>query len=134
MKCSAWLRPCLLAILTALLVCGLPAWAQSVASAPAPATTAPATSTIAADTVLPVSGPSADEQAAGDASGTKTGTANDVVKADPSKGITLNDLVNQVGQNRIGINFTWTLVCGFLVMFMQAGFAIVETGLCRAKK
>ena len=31
------------------------------------------------------------------------------------------------------INFVWTLVCGFLVMFMQAGFALVETGLCRAK-
>ena len=27
----------------------------------------------------------------------------------------------------------WTLVTGFLVMFMQAGFAVVETGLCRAK-
>ncbi len=31
------------------------------------------------------------------------------------------------------INFVWTLVCGFLVMFMQAGFALLETGLCRAK-
>jgi Amt family ammonium transporter len=31
------------------------------------------------------------------------------------------------------INMVWTLVCGFLVMFMQAGFALVETGLCRAK-
>ena len=41
--------------------------------------------------------------------------------------------MNQAGQNRIAINFTWTLVAGFLVMFMQAGFAIVETGLCRAK-
>jgi Amt family ammonium transporter len=27
----------------------------------------------------------------------------------------------------------WTLVTGFLVMFMQAGFMFVETGLCRAK-
>ena len=27
----------------------------------------------------------------------------------------------------------WTLITGFLVMFMQAGFAAVETGLCRAK-
>ena len=27
----------------------------------------------------------------------------------------------------------WTLVTGFLVMFMQAGFAMVETGMCRAK-
>ena len=42
-------------------------------------------------------------------------------------------MVNQVGQNKIAINFTWTLVAAFLVMFMQAGFAIVETGLCRAK-
>ena len=42
-------------------------------------------------------------------------------------------MVNQVGQNKIAINFTWTLIAGFLVMFMQAGFAVVETGLCRAK-
>jgi Amt family ammonium transporter len=28
---------------------------------------------------------------------------------------------------------TWILVTGMLVMFMQAGFALVETGLCRAK-
>ncbi len=27
----------------------------------------------------------------------------------------------------------WVLLTGFLVMFMQAGFACVETGLCRAK-
>ena len=53
--------------------------------------------------------------------------------SDAKKGLTLADVVNQVGQNKIAINFVWTLVTGFLVMFMQAGFAIVETGLCRAK-
>ena len=42
-------------------------------------------------------------------------------------------LANVVGQNRIGINFVWTLIAGFLVMFMQAGFALVETGFTRAK-
>ncbi len=42
----------------------------------------------------------------------------------------LADLVNQ---NRLGINFMWTLVTGYLVMFMQAGFALVETGFCRQK-
>src|SRR4051812_44446754 len=31
------------------------------------------------------------------------------------------------------INFVWTLVAGFLVMFMQAGFALLETGMVRAK-
>ncbi len=42
-------------------------------------------------------------------------------------------LSDSVGQNRIAINLMWTLITGFLVMFMQAGFALVETGLCRAK-
>lgn len=30
-------------------------------------------------------------------------------------------------------DYVWVLVCGFLVFFMQAGFAMVETGFCRAK-
>ncbi len=38
-----------------------------------------------------------------------------------------------VGHNKIAINFVWTLLAGFLVMFMQAGFAMVETGFSRAK-
>jgi len=42
-------------------------------------------------------------------------------------------LADGVGHNRVSINFMWTLITGFLVMFMQAGFALVETGLCRAK-
>jgi len=77
--------------------------------------------------------PSADDLAKGDPSGTRTGTIADVVVSDTNKGLTLADTVNQVGQNRIAINFVWTLIAGFLVMFMQAGFAAVETGLCRAK-
>src|SRR5882757_1101761 len=126
---SAWLKPCLWAAIVVLLVCGLQAWVQGQTAAPS----APTPPSLAADAPIPVSGPSADDQAAGDPSGTKTGTANDVVHADPAKPLTLADVVNQAGQNRIAINFTWTLVTGFLVMFMQAGFAIVETGLCRAK-
>src|SRR5438552_10148454 len=35
--------------------------------------------------------------------------------------------------NTVAINFVWTLMTGFLVMFMQAGFAMVETGFTRAK-
>src|SRR5438445_269544 len=42
-------------------------------------------------------------------------------------------LADSVGHNRVAVNFMWTLITGFLVMFMQAGFAFVETGLCRAK-
>jgi len=127
----------------ALLFCGLTAWAQN--PAPAPATPAPAQATPAPaqaapgpamDTPLDVKAaqpPSTDELAKGDPGGIKTGTVSDVVAADTKKGLTLADIVNQAGQNRIAINFVWTLIAGFLVMFMQAGFALVETGLCRAK-
>ncbi len=42
-------------------------------------------------------------------------------------------LGNEIGKNRVAVNMMWTLLTGFLVMFMQTGFAMVETGLTRAK-
>jgi len=33
----------------------------------------------------------------------------------------------------VTLSVEWTLIASFLVMFMMAGFALVETGLCRAK-
>lgn len=138
-RCT-WLKPCLWAAIVALLVCGLPADAQSqtpAASAPAAAAPTPPPPAPAMDAPLDTKAaqpPSTDDLGAkGDAAGTSTGTVSDVVAADTKKGLTLADVVNQAGQNRIAINFVWTLVTGFLVMFMQAGFALVETGLCRAK-
>src|SRR5512141_2946727 len=77
--------------------------------------------------------PASSALADGDPGGTATGTVTDVPVSDAKAGLTLSDMANQVGQNKIGINFTWTLLCGFLVMFMQAGFAMVEAGLCRVK-
>ena len=77
--------------------------------------------------------PSTATLANGDPGGALTGTINDVPVSDAKAGVTLSDVANQVGQNKIGINFTWTLITGFLVMFMQAGFAMVEAGLCRVK-
>jgi hypothetical protein len=44
--------------------------------------------------------------------------------------LTMGDMA---GKNRVAINMMWTLLTGFLVMFMQAGFALVETGLTRYK-
>ncbi len=43
------------------------------------------------------------------------------------------DLAKSLGDTQTLVNMLWTLVAGFLVMFMQAGFALVETGLVRAK-
>lgn len=69
---------------------------------------------------------------AGDPSGNVTGTIKDV-PAVAAGNPTLQELGAQVGKNKIGINFVWVLLTGFLVMFMQAGFALVETGFTRAK-
>jgi Amt family ammonium transporter len=80
-----------------------------------------------------VAPPSADVRAKGDPDGNATGTVGDIAVSDAKKGLTLGDVLNQIGQNKIAINFVWTLITGFMVMFMQAGFALVETGLCRAK-
>jgi len=67
-----------------------------------------------------------------DPSGASTGTINDVAAATAGKP-TLEEVAQVAGHNRVAINFVWTLVAGFLVMFMQPGFAMVETGLTRAK-
>ena len=114
-------------------VCGPGGWAQSQSPPAASAQAAPAPKLDAPVTVGEASPPSAEELAKGDPGGSMTGTVNDIAVADAKKGLTLGDAVNQIGQNKVAINFVWTLIAGFLVMFMQAGFALVETGLCRAK-
>jgi Amt family ammonium transporter len=80
-----------------------------------------------------------------DPSGANSGGAADVVgatagapTADDMKKLATSEplaakLADVVGHNRVAINFVWTLVCGFLVMFMQAGFAMAETGFTQAK-
>jgi len=42
-------------------------------------------------------------------------------------------LADSVGHLRISTNFSWTLLTGYLVLFMQAGFALLTCGLVRKK-
>src|ERR1700692_2688757 len=42
-------------------------------------------------------------------------------------------LADSVGHVRIATNFAWTLNTGYLVLFMQAGFALLTCGLVRRK-
>src|SRR5216684_7313560 len=110
------------------------AYGQAAAPAAAPAANPPPPSASAAELKdAAAKAPTTDQLKAGDPGGSITGTINDVPPADSKVGVTLPDVANQVGQNKIAINFTWTLITGFLVMFMQAGFAMVESGLCRVK-
>ena len=76
--------------------------------------------------------PAAAPAAVPDPTGDNTGKASDVAVSDASAP-TLPEVMATVGHNKIAINLVWTLITGFLVMFMQAGFALVETGFCRAK-
>ena len=54
------------------------------------------------------------------------------VKVAPTQ-VGINELANETGHLGVSINFTWMLITGFLVLFMQVGFAFLVTGLTRAK-
>jgi Amt family ammonium transporter len=54
-------------------------------------------------------------------------------KGDVPSTLSTGDLYDRIAHNLFSINMVWAMVTGFLVMFMQAGFAMVETGMCRAK-
>jgi ammonium transporter, Amt family len=111
--------------------------------APTPAQ-APVAAPAAAAPAAPAAAPAAAAPVA-DPSGANTGVAGDIVggsanaptqdeldkmaKTEPMAA----KVADVVGHNKISINIVWTLVCGFLVMFMQAGFAMAETGFTRAK-
>jgi Amt family ammonium transporter len=84
-------------------------------------------------TVGNVSYVKADAPRSPDPTGANTGVAADITKADPKGAVTINDVAASAGHDKIALNLMWVLITGFLVMFMQAGFAMVESGLTRAK-
>lgn len=65
---------------------------------------------------------------AGDPSGAATGAKADYDVLYAGKAIK-----DAVGHNAISLNLMWVLLTGFLILFFQSGFALVETGFCRAK-
>jgi Amt family ammonium transporter len=120
------------------------AWGSTVrAEDPAPAASPAATAAAApAAAATPAPTPQQPDSVAYPP-GANAGTATDLawpipadstsVNPDGKGKVTNDELIANVAHNKISINLVWTLVTGFLVMFMQAGFALVETGLCRAK-
>ncbi len=115
--------------------------ATTPAAAEAPAAPAPAlpdyydghATDTNADGTVDENDPSKWPDAGGGAAGYwATPSAGPVGDDDPAA-MTPPKLYDRIVHNLFSINMVWTLVTGFLVMFMQAGFASVETGLCRAK-
>jgi Amt family ammonium transporter len=52
---------------------------------------------------------------------------------EPATPPTLQELADQVAAVQKNADMVWTILCAALVFFMQAGFAMVETGFTRAK-
>jgi Amt family ammonium transporter len=70
----------------------------------------------------------------GDRTGDKTGVLSTTTSvSQPPKVPDLGQVADQTEKNRVAINITWLMLGGILVLFMQAGFALVETGFTRAK-
>ena len=63
-------------------------------------------------------------KAAADSNGESTGGAQDLGEG---------ELAEEVGHTRIALNFVWVFLGAILVFFMQAGFAMVETGFTQER-
>ena len=101
--------------------------AAAPAEAPAAAPNLPAYFTATSDPQKP-----AWPDPTGGASGVWATPAGDG-KGDVPEQLKPTDLYDRILHNLYAINYVWVLIAGFLVMFMQAGFMLVETALCRAK-
>jgi Amt family ammonium transporter len=73
----------------------------------------------------------------GDPNGAKTGVSptevQTVYPADTPPQDSINVITTQQAKDHLAINYAWLMIGGVLVLFMQAGFALVETGFTRAK-
>lgn len=58
---------------------------------------------------------------------------NDVRADEPAAAPTIKELQETLESKSIDLDTVWVLITAFLVMWMQAGFAMVETGFTRAK-
>ena len=98
-------------------------------SPPPAATTAPVAAAAAAAAPADPGPP-----VAGDSTGSSyTGGSTTAALTKDGDKVTPETLARDVKNAWLAMNIMWTLITGFLVMFMQAGFALVETGLTRAK-
>ena len=69
--------------------------------------------------IFPIQSPAADPTGAGYTATTGSETVADVATV--------------ANKAYFGANYTWVMICAFMVFFFQCGFAMVETGFCRGK-
>jgi ammonium transporter, Amt family len=126
-----------------------PAGGSEPAKAEAPAPAAPATAAAPEAKPDPAGISTGDKSSVTDAGGNSFVVSEPTDKADPDFAKKKKDfdeyqaqaakeplaakLADAVGHVRIATNFSWTLLTGYLVLFMQAGFALLTCGLVRKK-
>ena len=103
-------RTFLLGLAGAAMLACLLSWAS-----PAQAQTTPAPATTEAKAPEPAPAPA-------------TTPTPEAAKPDP-----MAELATKVGDIKVALDTSWTLIAAMLVFFMNLGFAMVESGLCRAK-
>ncbi len=92
---------------------------------------APAAAPAPAPAAGPASSPTDPDPTGASYYGPGVSTTGALTKADGK--VTPATVVQDLKLTKVSLNLLWGMVAGFLVMFMQAGFAFLETGLCRAK-
>ncbi len=110
------------------LLLGLPPSVVRADDQPKEAAAAPTAPAAAAD---PAASPTAPDPTGAGYYGPGVSTTGALTKSDGK--VTPATETQDLKITKVSLNLLWAMVAGFLVMFMQAGFAFLETGLCRAK-
>src|SRR5208337_3762221 len=104
----------------------LASWATSgLVHAEDAAAPAAAAAAAAPDPTKPATGP--------DATGNYPGAVTSGALTKDKDKVTQETIIKDTALLKISLNIVWLMVGGFLVMYMQTGFALLETGLCRSK-
>jgi Amt family ammonium transporter len=127
-----WISKSILALVLAQLLCGSMSLAFADQSQPDPAGTATGDKFSVADAAgNPFVVPEPTDTSAPDYA--KSKREFDEFQAQAAREPLALKLADGVGHTRIATNFSWTLLTGYLVLFMQAGFALLTCGLVRKK-
>ncbi|MGB7753497.1 MAG: ammonium transporter, partial [Candidatus Acidiferrales bacterium] len=131
-RTTRWILQAIVALVLAQVLCGPTSAAVADQTQPDPAGTATGDRSSAADAAgNPFVVPSPTDPSAPDYPKLKKDF--DEFQAQAAREPLALKLADSVGHTRIATNFSWTLLTGYLVLFMQAGFALLTVGLVRKK-
>ena len=103
------------------------------AKAEAPTPTVSATTATPAAPAAPVIDPGVSPTGPDSSGAGYVGASTSAALTKDGDKVTPETIAKDVKHLKLAVNIMWALITGFLVMFMQSGFALLETGLTRGK-